>query len=256
MKLKLDGFNNLSKTLNVNFYNIYYVNETDYKSFADYINEYYGANRLTILLKELTNKIDANILNITKQDYDPQGASVNILISEQPIPYGKIDTTCNTGAINYPNYVLGHLDKSHITVHTYPEIIPRNNLCVVRSDIEVSSCGEVSAIESLNYLLEIFESDAVSIDYRIRGFTRDISGVKHKTDHEITSIQEYISTEIKEYYNIFDDNILDKNIYFTTMKIKNIDSKQHYFNYIKYSMTEDEKMLIKQLIETEISEIL
>ena len=39
----------------------------------------YNADRLTAILTEVSRIIGANILNVAKQDYDPQGASVNNL---------------------------------------------------------------------------------------------------------------------------------------------------------------------------------
>ena len=70
--------------------------------------------------------IGAKILNIAKQDYEPQGASVTILISEESkLPSGEIQ--------------LAHLDKSHVTVHTYPEYHPESCLATFRVDIEVGN---------------------------------------------------------------------------------------------------------------------
>jgi S-adenosylmethionine decarboxylase len=50
-----------------------------------YIDELYNANRLTEILSETCSIIGANILNIARQDYEPQGASVTILVSEEPV---------------------------------------------------------------------------------------------------------------------------------------------------------------------------
>lgn len=72
--------------------------------------------------------------------------------------------------------VLGHLDKSHITVHTYPESHPDSGISTFRADIDVSTCGRISPLKALNYLIHSFESDVVTMDYRVRGFTRDIEG--------------------------------------------------------------------------------
>lgn len=56
--------------------------------------------------------IGAKVLNIARQDYDPQGASVTILIAEgSMLPAGETQ--------------LAHLDKSHVTVHTYRSTIRR-----------------------------------------------------------------------------------------------------------------------------------
>ena len=39
--------------------------------------------------------IGARILNISKQDYEPQGASVNVLIAEKALDEDSIDPSCN-----------------------------------------------------------------------------------------------------------------------------------------------------------------
>ena len=43
-----------------------------------------------------------------------------------------------------PEVILAHLDKSHITVHTYPEYHPHDGVCTFRADIDVSTCGQIS----------------------------------------------------------------------------------------------------------------
>jgi S-adenosylmethionine decarboxylase len=145
--------------------------------------------------------IGANILNIARQDYDPQGASVTILISEEPVidkkAAGKevlISARPRPAALGC---VVAHLDKSHITVHTYPETHPDNGIATFRADIDVATCGVISPLKALNYLIESFESDIVIMDYRVRGFTRDVKGKKHYIDHKINSIQDYLAKNIK-----------------------------------------------------------
>ena len=84
-KLKLHGFNNLTKTLSFNIYDICYAETPqDQQAYVEYINKEYNAKRLTQILTEVVDIIGANILNIASQDYEPQGASVTILISEEP----------------------------------------------------------------------------------------------------------------------------------------------------------------------------
>ncbi|WP_277288634.1 S-adenosylmethionine decarboxylase, partial [Veillonella montpellierensis] len=118
-KMKLYGFNNLTKTLSFNIYDICYTRtEEEKKEYIKYIDEVYNAERLTAILTEVSHIIGANILNIASQDYDPQGASVTILISEE---VEKKDVVC-------------HLDKSHLTVHTYPESHPHKGISTFRAD--------------------------------------------------------------------------------------------------------------------------
>ena len=82
-KLKLHGFNNLTKTLSFNIYDISYaLTREAQQQYIEYIDETYNAERLTRILSEVADIIGATILNIARQDYDPQGASVTMLISE------------------------------------------------------------------------------------------------------------------------------------------------------------------------------
>ena len=85
-KLKLHGFNNLTKSLSFCIYDICYAKTAEERDgYIAYIDELYNANRLTEILSETCSIIGANILNIARQDYEPQGASVTILVSEEPV---------------------------------------------------------------------------------------------------------------------------------------------------------------------------
>ena len=44
----------------------------------------------------------------------------------------------------------------------------------------------------------------------MRGFTRDVNGVKHYIDHEINSIQNFMSEDIKALYHMMDVNVYRK----------------------------------------------
>lgn len=93
-KLKLHGFNNLTKSLSFCIYDICYAKTADDRDgYIAYIDEQYNANRLTEILSETCSIIGANILNIARQDYEPQGASVTILVSEEPIDPKDVDTS-------------------------------------------------------------------------------------------------------------------------------------------------------------------
>ena len=85
-RLRLEGFNNLTKALSFNIYDVCYaVTEEQRNRYIEYIDEAYNAERLTEILTEVADIIGANILNVARQDYYPQGASVTILISEEPV---------------------------------------------------------------------------------------------------------------------------------------------------------------------------
>lgn len=126
------------------------------RAYVQYINEEYDAERLTQILGDVVDIIGANILNIARQDYDPQGASVTMLISEQPVT--PTDSQIEESPGPLPDTVVAHLDKSHITVHTYPEIHPDDGIATFRVDIDVSTCGVISPLKALNYLIHQFDS--------------------------------------------------------------------------------------------------
>ena len=70
-KLQLKDFNNLTKTLSFNIYDICYANTPEQvQKYIGYIDEEYNAERLTNILKEVANIIGATILNIAHQDYE------------------------------------------------------------------------------------------------------------------------------------------------------------------------------------------
>src|SRR3546814_18771723 len=68
---------------------------------------------------------------------------------------------------------------------------------VCSSDLDVSTCGKISPLKALNYLIKSFESDIVLMDYRVRGFTRNVRGAKHFIDHSVESIQDFLSADIR-----------------------------------------------------------
>lgn len=256
-KLKLYGFNNLTKTLSFNIYDICYaVSSEDKQEYIEYIDEQYNSARLTEILKEVTRIIGANILNIAKQDYEPQGASVNLLIAEEKLPNACVDPSCNGGEINAKSKtVLGHLDTSHITVHTYPEYHPDRGIMTFRVDIDVSTCGKISPLKALDYLIEKFDSDIIICDYRIRGFTRDVNGGKHFKDHEINSIKDFISKRNLDLYNSMDINMHEENIFHTKMMVKDFKLDNYLFKIKEEDLTEEERRNILTKLNKEMHEI-
>jgi S-adenosylmethionine decarboxylase len=253
-KLKLYGFNNLTKTLSFNIYDICYAKtEKHTREYIDYIDEAYNGARLTDILTQVAKIIDANILNIASQDYDPQGASVTMLISEGPLKSSTMSDAEAPGPL--PETVVGHLDKSHITVHTYPESHPDNGISTFRADIDVSTCGVISPLKALNYLIHSFDSDIVTIDYRVRGFTRDINGRKLYIDHQINSIQNFLSQDSRNNYEMIDVNVYQENIFHTKMLLKNFVLNNYLFGVGEDEFTKNEIVEIKQRLKREMQEI-
>ncbi|MBQ7066313.1 MAG: adenosylmethionine decarboxylase [Lachnospiraceae bacterium] len=242
-KLKLYGFNNLTKSLSFNIYDVCYA-----KSFAEqmdyisYIDQEYNSERLTKILVDVVEMIGAKILNISRQDYDPQGASVTILIAEDSmVPMG--DT------------IVAHLDKSHVTVHTYPEYHPENSIATFRVDIDVETCGKITPLSTLDYLIRSFDSDIITMDYRVRGFTRDVFGKKLFMDHKITSIQNFIDEEILKKYDIEDINVEKANIFHTKMMLKERNLQDYLFNDDVEKLPFETREEIEASLQKEMMEI-
>lgn len=253
-KIKLKDFNNLTKTLSFNIYDICYATtRSQRREYIEYIDEEYNAERLTNILTDVSDIIGANILNIAHQDYEPQGASVTMLISEEPISSKSISNTESPGPL--PDSVVGHLDKSHITVHTYPESHPDNGISTFRADIDVSTCGRISPLKALNYLIHSFESDIVIMDYRVRGFTRDVRGKKYFIDHKINSIQNFISRDTRNRYQMIDVNVYQENIFHTKMILKDFDLDNYLFGMDSSDLTAREEKTIRQRLQWEMQEI-
>jgi len=153
--------------------------------------------------------------------------------------------------------VVAHLDKSHICVHTYPESHPYSGIATFRADIDVSTCGKISPLQALNYLIHSFDSDVLSIDYRLRGFTRDVEGTKHYIDHKISSIQKFISKEILHDYVAIDVNNYQEKLFHTKMMRSELDLDHYLFGGTAKDKlpSKSEREKVRQRLHEEIQEI-
>ena len=234
-KLKLYGFNNLTKSLSFNIYDVCYAkSEESQKKYISYIDEQYNSDRLVGIMQNIADMIGARVLNISKQDYEPQGASVTILMEDETI---------------------AHLDKSHVTVHTYPEYHPDKNISTFRVDIDVATCGQITPLSTLDYLIDSFDSDIITMDYRVRGFTRQLNGKKVFIDHKIKSIQDFIDVKTLKKYNAIDINIYQANLFHTKMIIKDIDLQNYLFDIDVNDLPEERRKMITENLREEMIEI-
>ncbi len=243
-KLKLYGFNNLTKALSFNIYDVCYAKtEREQRDYIAYIDEQYNSERLTGIMHTLSDMIGAQVLNVSKQDYDPQGASVTFLLAEENVR-------------GLPNdVVLAHLDKSHITVHTYPEYHPETSIATFRVDIDVATCGEITPLRTLDFLIGSFDSDIITMDYRVRGFTRNLDGKKVFMDHKITSIQDYIDPDILLKYDVIDVNVYQANLFHSKMMLKEVNLQNYLFNTDIYELSPRVRLSIMENLRREMIEI-
>jgi len=246
--IKLDGFNNLTKSLSFNIYDMCYARSRESQiEYLEYVDEEYNSSRLESITEEVTRIIRAHLVHVSTQDYDPRGASVVALINEERDEPASLSVAAPA--------VVGHLDKSHIAIHTYPEYQKESGLATFRVDVDISTCGMISPLKALHYLLESFDSDVVIIDYRVRGFTRDQRGRKLFIDHDIGSIQDFISDDFLEGYTAYDVNIVADNNFHTKMRKKDIVLKDYLFGDETTSLGVNERKRIRKALDAEIQEL-
>ncbi len=250
-KLKLYGFNNLTKSLSFNIYDVCYAKTPrEQRDYIKYIDKQYNSERLTKILTNVAEMIGARVLNVSSQDYEPQGASVTILLADENMRFARSEKPETEGRT-----VLAHLDKSHITVHTYPEYHPETSIATFRVDIDVSTCGEITPLSTLDYLIGNFDSDIITMDYRVRGFTRDVAGRKLFMDHKITSIQDYIAPDTLRNYDAMDINVYQANLFHTRMLIKEPELSNYLFNVDIYEIPPKTRLEISTRLRREMLEI-
>ncbi|WP_019026700.1 adenosylmethionine decarboxylase [Colwellia piezophila] len=239
-KIPLYGFNNLTKSLSFSLYRVHYL--TSEQAVADYhayINKTYSSNHLEQLLTKICHAIGGNVLNIASQEYTPQGASVTLMMSEEA----------------KPESLVAHLDKSHLCIHTYPEETPQQNIAIFRADIELSTCGIISPLKVLDYVIEAFSADVIDIDYRVRGMTRDQRGKKCFSDHDITRISEHLSQETLQTYQIKDSVMANNHLFHCKLARRSIDLAKHIFNYQPQQLTLLHEEQLNKRLRSELADL-
>jgi S-adenosylmethionine decarboxylase len=247
--IKLSGFNNLTKILSFNFYDFNIaMNEKQKQEYINYIHTKFSAANIRDIARNICRIIEANILNESIQDYDPVGASTMTLMSD--IKGGKWEETVST-----PNAAVKmHLDKSHITTHTYPDASDPEGICTFRLDLDVATCGDIIPLNALNYMFEVFECDVVYIDYVVRGYTRLANGQKIYNDHYFNSIQDFIKKETLEKFLYRQDiNIAHDNIWQTKLMVKPMNAENYLLDPADCSHPEIRHKM--ELLDKEMREV-
>ena len=230
--IQLAGFNNLTKALSFNLYDFCVArDEGERRAYVDYIAKRYNAAKVTAMLRGICDIIEANVLAVSDQDYDPWGASSLVLMSD--LKGGgateniENSTTETSSSSPYATKAM-HLDKSHICAHSYPDFHGGGKICSFRMDIDIATCGEITPLSALNYMFKHFDSDVVVIDYVVRGFTRTHDGQRVYMDHKLSSIQDYVESSILADYHCIDLALQSDNIWQTKMLRINQDEPAYF----------------------------
>ena len=222
------GFNNLTKALSFNLYDFAVaLNDDERESYIKYIDERYSSKQIETHLIRIAEIIDAKVLNVSSKDFEPNGASVVLLMSDL-----EETNKNNTKKSNLTSQstVSIHLDKSHICAHTYPDSLDKSGICTFRVDIDIATCGSISPLYALDFMFHAFESDVVCVDYVVRGFARNRHGEKIYIDHKLETIKDFISKDVLKDYDTIDNNFPNRLTYQTMFKKKTLDESTYFRN--------------------------
>jgi len=147
------------------------------------------------------------------------------------------------------------LTKATLLSTLIPNTIPSDLISTFRVDIDVATCGRISPLNALNFLINSFDSDIITIDYKVRGFTRNIEGGKCFIDHQIQSIQSFIDPEILKEYVAVDLNLYQSNTFHTKMMVKEIVLEEYLFNQDVSEIPAEKQQQIVEMLEKEMVEI-
>jgi len=230
-KIKLSGFNNLTKILSFNLYDFCITfNDKEKEEYINFINEKYSSEKILEISREICKIINSDIISESKMDYDPVGASTMTLMSDAQ--GGKWEEVTNKDkSENGGNSYSAHLTKSHLTSHTYPDASDPKGICTYRVDFDIATCGDIIPLKAINYLFDAFECDVVYVDYVIRGYTRLDNGQKIYNDQYFNSIQDFIEPRILEDFSFRSDlNIPRDNIWQTKLMAKEFGPERFVFD--------------------------
>lgn len=247
-QVRLEGFNNLTKVVSFNLYDFAVArDQSERDSYIAYLHERFSGERITGILSKIAAIIDAEVLSISAQDYEPYGASSLVLMSD--LGHGEVvgkggEVVASVGA---------HLTKSHLCAHTYPDVQDPRGLCSFRVDIDIGTCGTIVPLRALDFMFESFENDVVIIDYVVRGFTRDTEGRRVFMDHTVRSIQDYIDPEVLSKYECEDLSLPSANIWQTKMMRTDLDPKEYFVPGVDPYTDENRRLF--ELIKREMAGI-
>jgi S-adenosylmethionine decarboxylase len=245
--VRLQGFNNLTKVVSFNLYDFAAARtDAERQSYIRYLHERFNGARITAILSNIAEIIDAEVLSVSAQDYDPWGASSLVLMSD--LGHGHVERSLGEHVS-----VGAHLTKSHLCAHTYPDVLDPRGICTFRVDIDIATCGTIVPLRALDYMFESFENDVVIIDYVVRGFTRDTDGNRVYMDHTVRSIQDFIAPELLAVYQCQDLALPAQNIWQTRMLRTKLDPKQYFAPGVDPDAPESRALL--ELIRREMAGI-
>lgn len=150
--------NLVTHSLGVNFYLVAPPQSSiDILSWAEKIDQQYSEIELEAVLRNLSDALGAKTMSFSSVNYNPHGASANLLIAQHVS-------------------ALAHLDASHISTHTYFDVGDVQRWSSFRLELEISSCGDIHPADCLEELFKNMVPHFATIDTRSRGIQRNTEG--------------------------------------------------------------------------------
>ncbi len=152
-KLRLYASPTTSKDAYFNIYDVCYAKgERDQKDYIAYIDEavqFRKAYEHPLRQSFLGNDRRACAQHL-ETGLRPAGRRRHLLILEEVLPCLRSASTRILHARRKPSWGIW---TEHVTVHTYPEYHPDNAIATFRVDIDVTTCGRISPLNALGYLI-------------------------------------------------------------------------------------------------------
>jgi S-adenosylmethionine decarboxylase len=211
---------NLTRSLGFNAYRVFTADSAeDLLASVKYLDDLYDSAFLENLLEDVAALIGAKILNASTATYEPSGSSVALLLADAG---HQIDWPERGG-----KSLLGHLDKSHLTVHTYPQLHLDTGLCSLRLDFDLATCGTISPLIALPLLLDRIFCDLVVLDFRVRGYQPKDKGNFDYGADDIVSISKHLSEAVTDEYHIEETSLLAAQIFHSRLMRKDLQLAEH-----------------------------
>ena len=85
--------------------------------------------------------------------------------------------------------------------------------------------------------------------------TRDVDGTKHYIDHDINSIQNFLTEETRNAYQMIDVNVYQENIFHSKLLLKDFDIDNYLFGAGREEFSDAELADIEHRLKKEMLEI-
>ncbi len=176
------------------------------------------------LLSDLAKNIKAKVLQRSKKNYRPLGASATLILGHADTPLEK--------QVLASSSVL-HLDKSHAAIHSYPETHPKIKYSSFRIDLALCTCGESMSAAFYHRFLEIFPCDVMFLEHKLRGFSHDGDGNIVASDDSFFALKQFSQTLDSKKFVSKSLSDAPKKLSFLKLRRKTMPEERMYFQQKK-----------------------